>query len=117
MSITLISAIRDGLVSQLPAGAVPDDAGRVTLPAAVMVGAQESTPVDVGLLGPGDVAGLDPRQVIRMDPPSGAQGTEPSFFCMIEFDRPDFPWLFSPGAADAQGRLQPWLALIVVEVR
>jgi len=117
MSITLISAIRDGLVAQLPAGAVPDDTGRVTLPAAVMVGTQESTPVDVGLLGPGDVAGVDPRQVIRMDPPSGAQGTEPSFFCMIEFDRPDFPWLFSPGAADAQGRLQPWLALLVVEVR
>ena len=28
---------------------------------------------------------------------------------VVEFDRPDFPWLFSPAKADAQGRLRPWL--------
>src|SRR5262249_53239126 len=29
-------------------------------------------------------------------------------------DRPDFPWLFSATRADAQGRLRPWLVVVVV---
>ena len=28
---------------------------------------------------------------------------EPNYFAAIEFDRPDFPWLFTPAAADATG--------------
>src|SRR5262245_44543252 len=35
-------------------------------------------------------------------------------FSVIEFDRPDFPWLFTPEAPDASGRLQPWICLVVV---
>ena len=117
MTITLLSCVRDGLATQVPAGVAPDAAGRARFQAAVSVAGQESTPVDVRLFGPGDVTGIDPRQVIRMDPPAGVQGTEPNYFCLVEFDRPDLPWLFSPGAPDAQGRLQPWIALVVVPVR
>ncbi|GAA0923663.1 hypothetical protein GCM10009558_035690 [Virgisporangium aurantiacum] len=117
MTVTLISSLRDGLGSQLAAGSTPDSSGRVSLEVAATVTGEEATPVDVLVLGPGDVTGVDPRQVVRMDPPSGAQGTEPTFFCLLEFDRPDLPWLFTPGAPDAQGRLQPWLALVVIEIR
>jgi hypothetical protein len=34
---------------------------------------------------------------------------------VVEFDLPDFPWLFSPYAPDAQDRLQPWICLAAVE--
>jgi hypothetical protein len=43
-----------------------------------------------------------------------AQDFEPNFLACIEFDRPDFPWLFTPARANATGQLRPWLCLIVV---
>jgi hypothetical protein len=39
---------------------------------------------------------------------------EPNYFPLIEFDRPDFPWLFTPALPDANKRLMPWICLIVV---
>ena len=41
---------------------------------------------------------------------------EPNYLACIEFDPPDFPWLFTPAAAGQKGRLRPWLVLIVVQV-
>ena len=35
----------------------------------------------------------------------------------VEFDRPDFPWLFTPAGPDAAGRLVPWITLVVAERR
>src|SRR5262245_53513237 len=66
------------------------------------------------LYGPGDVTAIDPQQVVRVEPRHGTTDYEPNYLPAIEFDRPDFPWLFTPGKADAQGRLRPWLCLIVV---
>ncbi|HMJ03362.1 MAG TPA: hypothetical protein VK506_10500 [Conexibacter sp.] len=117
MTVTLLSCVRDGLAAQVPAGVAPDASGRLTLGAAATVAGAEGREISVTLLGPGDVTGLDARQIIRMDPPAGAQGSEPNLFAQVELDRPDLPWLFSPGAPDAQGRLQPWIALVVVEMR
>ena len=68
----------------------------------------------VRLYGPGDVTGIDPRQVVRTEPSHLATAFEPNYFPAIEFDRPDFPWLFTPAKADAEGRLRPWLCLVVV---
>lgn len=75
-----------------------------------------SIPLDknVSVIGPGDVIGIDSRQVIRTEPPAGATEFEPNYFPAIEFDRPDFPWLFTPAKAGNQGILRPWLCLIVV---
>ncbi|MDC3984477.1 hypothetical protein [Polyangium jinanense] len=67
------------------------------------------------LYGPGDVTGLDPRQVIRTDPASGVDSAEPSFFPLIEFDAPHLPWLLTPAQAQDGERLRPWLVLVVVE--
>jgi hypothetical protein len=39
---------------------------------------------------------------------------EPNYFPAIEFDRPDFPWLFTPAKANDKGRLRPWICLVVV---
>ena len=64
--------------------------------------------------GPGDVIGIDPRQVVRTEPAAGSTDFEALDLAAIEFDNPDLPWLFMPAAADAQGRLRPWLCLVAV---
>src|SRR5690606_3957602 len=66
------------------------------------------------LLGPGAVTGIDPKQVIRMEPRPGTVDFTPYNFPAIEFDRPDFPWLFTPAKADGNERIWPWLCLVVV---
>ena len=57
-------------------------------------------PRQVRLYGPGDVTGIDPQQVVRTEPRHLATDFEPNYFPAIEFDRPDFPWLFTPAKAD-----------------
>ena len=49
--------------------------------------------------------------------PSRARGTTnfaPNQFAAIEFDPPDFPWMFTPARPGANDRLRPWLVLVVV---
>ena len=72
--------------------------------------------VTVGLrgYGPGDVVGIDPREVVRTEPRHLVTDLPPHLFPFIEFDRPDFPWLFTPAAPDAEGCLRPWIVLVVV---
>jgi hypothetical protein len=92
--------------------------GRATLAVALGVSRRGGTlpPVEQRLtvLGPGEVVGLDPRQIIRTDPLPGATDAEPNMLVQVELDRPDLPWLFTPAAADSDSRLRPWLVLVVV---
>lgn len=69
---------------------------------------------EVRLYGPGDVIGIDPQQVVRTEPRDRSTDFEPNYFPAVEFDRPDFPWLFTPAKADNAEKLRPWLCLIVV---
>src|SRR5262245_6417113 len=78
-----------------------------------------TTPADnpsttVRMRGPGDVIGIDPRQVVRTEPAAESGDFEAIDLAAIEFDNPDLPWMFTPAAADAQGRLRPWMCLVVV---
>ena len=68
----------------------------------------------VRLHGPGDVIGIDQQQIVRLEPRPQSTDFEPNYFPAIEFDRPDYLWLFTPAKADPSGRLRPWLCLIVV---
>lgn len=86
---------------------VADDSGRPDL-------AAEMT---VHVHGPADVTGIDPRQVIRAYPKADAVDAEVDDLVHVEFDRPDLPWLFTPAGPDGQGRLVPWLTLVVAERR
>src|SRR5215831_12505400 len=88
-----------------------------TLAVAVSVNSSQAVPMTVQLRGPADVVGLDARQVVRMDPPPGSQNFEPNYFPCVEFDRPDYPWLFTPARADSSSRLRPWLCLVVVRAQ
>jgi hypothetical protein len=102
----------------------PDDA---SLPSRVNLNVQLSLSVQggsaspvlppvqtVALFGPGDVVGVDPRMVIRTEPRQFTVNFEPNYLCGIEFDTPDYPWLFTPAAPNGD-RLRPWVALIVLK--
>ncbi len=75
----------------------------------------ESLPeVRLRLRGPADVVGIDRHQVVRTDPRANTGDFEPNCFPSIEFDRADFPWLFTPARANTNAQLRPWLCLVVV---
>ena len=87
---------------------------------------KQPAPVLVQLYGPGDVIGIDPRHIIRTEPLNSTVNFEPNYLCAIEFDSPDFPWMFTPlgptgntsnaaSGCPAGDRLQPWVALIALK--
>ena len=86
----------------------------INLPVRLTVN-QTNVDKSLQLYGPGDIAGIDPDQVIRFDPLPGTSDFEPSCFPAIEFDRPELPWMFTPAVPDSQNRLRPWLCLVVVK--
>jgi hypothetical protein len=69
----------------------------------------------LSLYGPGEVTGIDRRQVIRTEPEPGTPDFAPNYFPAVEFDRPDLPWLFSPASEGSNAKLRPWICLITVE--
>ena len=93
----------------------PQQAGVVAVTVSLRVN-DEVEPVErqVRLYGPGDVLGIDRQQVVRTEPRHLATDFEPNLFPSVEFDRPDFPWMFTPAKADDAGNLRPWLCLVVV---
>lgn len=68
------------------------------------------------LLGPGDVIGIEPSQVLRMTPAPGSRDAEPDFFPSVEFDAPELPWTYSPVLPEGS-RLLPWITLVVIEAQ
>ncbi|MGK4005475.1 hypothetical protein WMF31_22815 [Sorangium sp. So ce1036] len=117
--LSFLPWVREGAAAAL---AIPDTLGAnmrgaATLNAQLAVNGASPQAMALRLRGPADVIGLDVRQIVRMDPPPGTADFEPNYFPAIEFDRADFPWLFTPASADKQGRLRPWLCLVVVRVQ
>lgn len=86
-----------------------------SMPVRLVVNAAHDIDLDLRLFGPGDVTGLDSRQVIRTEPRSQTKDFIPNYFPAVEFDRPDLPWLFTPAAKGSRDRLRPWICLVVVE--
>jgi hypothetical protein len=68
------------------------------------------------LHGPGDVVGVDRRVIIRTDPRPQSIDVEPNYLPLIEFDPPDFPWMFTPAPSGPDDRLRPWCVLVVVDL-
>jgi hypothetical protein len=79
--------------------------------------------VDVQLLGPADIIGLDARTtdqnrglIIRTEPRDGITNFEPNHLAAIEFYDEDFPWRYTPVAPNpSMTRLNPWLMLVVLK--
>src|SRR5262245_17404199 len=108
--------VRQGAAAgiQAPDGLNENQPGIVSVPVRVRVNTTPDIERQMRLYGPGDVTGIDSQQVVRTEPRHLATDFEPNYFPAIEFDRPDFPWLFTPAKANATGRLRPWLCLVVV---
>jgi hypothetical protein len=107
MAYTFLRWMRSGLAAALgnaPASAAAG--GRATLTVGVDVGASggitQSATLNLAVLGPGDVTGVDRRQVIRCFPEPETPDFEPTGYAHLEFDRPDLPWLFTPFGPDAE---------------
>jgi hypothetical protein len=105
--------------SGMAAAAGGGGTARISVSASLRINSGDPVSMQIRLYGPGDVIGLDPRQIVRTDPAPRTADFEPNYFPSVELDRPDLPWLFSPAAADPgettpKGRLQPWLCLVVV---
>jgi hypothetical protein len=115
-NVAFLPWVRQGAAAVIP---TPDtlgtQPGAVTLTAALTVN-DDPVPVsmNVRLLGPSDVVGIGPRDIVRREPPPNSTAFESNHFAAIEFDRPDFPWLFTPAKAGENAQLRPWLCLIVV---
>jgi len=116
--------LRQGLANQI---ATPDFDEDVKLRAAVSVeldlsgekigGGTEAVKVTkpVALFGPGDIVGIEQRAIVRSEPRNWITNFEPNYLPAIEFYDEDFPWRYTPAAADTtKHRLRPWIELIVL---
>jgi hypothetical protein len=110
---------RSGLATAITAGPDPGQTRpSVMISLALNDGDQVSVPIE--LYAAGDIKRLDGAQIVRTDPTPGTANHPPYYFPLIEFDRPELPWAFTPvpvtAASGATGaRIQPWLTLVVVE--
>lgn len=115
-TVAFVPWVRQGAAASLttPDTQLPTQAVPLQMSAAVTINNAHTVQANVRLLGPGDLIGIDTQQVVRTDPRPGTLDFEPNYLAAIEFDRPDYPWLFTPAAAGANERLRPWLVLVVV---
>jgi hypothetical protein len=113
--LTFLPYLRRGLVRHVAAA----DPGSGGLDAAVVAMgitvAGEPIDADVGMLAPHRVASIAPGEILRRYPAPGAADVEPNYFPLIEFAAPDLPWRYTPATFRAQGKLRPWVVLVVVE--
>ena len=80
-------------------------------------GAASLPPVhrDVSLYGPGDVVGIDSKAVVKVEPRNWTTNFEPNYLPYVDFYDEDFPWRYTPAAADpGKHRLRPWITLLVL---
>jgi hypothetical protein len=117
--------LRQGLANQIQAADF-DPAVQVRANIAVQLelrgdklgGGEQTAPLarNVALYGPGDIVGIERRAFVRMEPRHWITNFEPNYLAHIEFYDEDMPWRYTPAAPDlANGRLRPWIALIVLE--
>lgn len=110
--------VRQGASSVIPTrdglGNNPKQPGVASLTVKLRVNGTDDVERQVRLYGPGDVVGFDRRQVVRTEPRHLSADFEPNYFPAIEFDRPEFPWLFTPARSGKNESLRPWLCLVVV---
>jgi hypothetical protein len=121
-NLSFLPWVRQGLAASIsnPDAVPPPKVGTVipvtaSVPVTLKVNDTALTAVaTVNLRGPADVVGIDVHQIVRTEPRRGSSNFESNLFPSIEFDRPDFPWLFTPAKATADSKLRPWLCLVVV---
>ncbi len=86
---------------------------RAEVPISVKVNS-DSVSKDFTLIGPGDIIGINSKMVIRTEPLNWITDTEPNYMAFIEFYDEDFPWRYTPAAAQGE-KLRPWIVLFVLK--
>ena len=71
-------------------------------------------PKTIEVYGPGDIIGIDPRQIFKTDPHHWITNFEPNYLAFVEFYDEDFLWRYTPVAA-SNNRLNPWITLVILE--
>lgn len=74
----------------------------------------DRVPVSALLKGPGEVVGLDPDQITRIEPEGANKGFEPNYFPFVQLRDPDLPWRYSLGSG-TDDQLTPWMVLIALK--
>jgi hypothetical protein len=121
---TAMGANRPTVQVELTVSKTPDQGPATVIPAGNPAGSPSVT-VGMPMLGPGDVLGLAPGQVIRTEPADGATGVLTTVFAAVDFGDLTLPWLFTPAAENVSWpggpappagshRLLPWICLVVV---
>jgi hypothetical protein len=107
--------------TRLVADAKPpsEDVRRLVLSYDVEIRANDSArgarvPVEASLRGPGDVIGIRPGAIARVEPEPGLHGFETNYFPFIEFTDSDYAWRYSLDSANSK-RIKPWLCLLALE--
>ena len=67
----------------------------------------------LNLAGPSDILGINASAIKLFKPSDGEVGFSNDYLPYIEFWEPDFAWRFTPASPGANGRLRPWVALVV----
>jgi hypothetical protein len=103
----------DGDSSVLLRATIPVD---LTLSATALDGSSPAQQVSraVQVYGPGDIVGIDPKAIVKVDPRDWITNFEPNYLPYVEFYDEDFPWRYTPAAAAGE-RLRPWIALVVLK--
>jgi hypothetical protein len=89
----------------------------VTLTGTRLDGSADSQVVhrNVSLYGPGDIIGIDSKAIVKVDPRNWITNFESNYLPYVDFYDEDFPWRYTPAAADGgRHRLRPWIALVVL---
>lgn len=118
---TFLPWMRRGLSNSIkaPAGA---GASRGRLEVSITVGSDDpgavAPPVvkPIKLVGPGDITGMNLKQVIRTEPRAGVTDFEPNYLAAIDFYDEDFVWRYSPFPVNTvTHQLTPWVMLVVLK--
>ena len=111
-SYAFLSWIRRGIGAEIVRVDGTGTAPRAEIPLTVSLNQGSlSASVDLAFFGPGEVAGLDPRVIVRVWPHPDVSDAESNFLPFVEFSQPDLPWRYTPARANSRERLRPWLCL------
>ena len=96
---TFLPWLRRGLSTQITHAAGPG-VSRARVDVSITPGSDVDTAAPIvkpiTLVGPGDITGITPQQVIRTEPRAGTSDFEPNYLAAIDLYDEDFPWRYSP---------------------
>ena len=116
---TFLSWYRKGLVNYINTVDTPGTTGPQGMPSITfeleLNDLQTATvQQDIDIIGPGHIAGLNDKAIIKTFPQNGVKNAEYTNLAYLEFYEEDFPWRYTPAQADGN-RLRPWVTLLVLK--